>query len=429
VRWRDRVELTAEIGRRGVAAGDMVWDGSDWDDPASTWAGVEPDFERLEGAAIERLRVSRGRRTGLERNAAGTAELGLVWRDARGGRWSLRGSSPVKVGAELRIRASVDGGRPIPIYRGAVRRVRDGWSPGRREFRITAQLVDRLADLAAVDLPAIAAAGADETGDQRVLRVMGYAGVDPFYSSMGTGADDSGVVPLQASTFSRNMLEEAIAAVDAGAGDDLLCDREGRLVYRRARWWLPVFGAHPRWNSTLVAWGNVVGVSLPHPFRATGFGSGQDLDDVRNVVSMARAGGSAITVDDAASIARYGQRTFQRMDLVARDDSDVADAADLRLEQSANRTDRIEAIAAELEPDRDAADLEAFVDVELGDQHRVRWDDGDGELTGTFHVLGIRLAVDPRHWRLELDLWAFAGFGMQTPGVWSESLWGTGLWT
>lgn len=437
--WRDRVLLFAEVGLRGAAAGEMVWDTTHWDAPLATWSGLEPTFTELPGSEVESLRVTRGRSAAFERPAAGTAELGLVWRNATGGRWSFRGSTPVQVGAELRIRAVVDGGSPIPLYRGTVRSVRDAWHPGRAEpgrsvFRMAVRLVDRLADLGSVDLPeAASAAGLDDLTHARVLRILALAGIDPYFAAMGTGFDDSGVVHLQSSTFARNLLDEAMVAAESeGSGPVLGVGRDGRFTFARSRWWAAIPGhtPNPRWNVTRATWANVH-TDAPATFAATGFGTGQDLDDVRNHVSMARAGGSAITVENADSELRYGLRTFQQFDLMCRYDADVTAAADLRLEQLATRTNRVDAIASELDPRRSAADLEAFVDIGLGDQEAIRWDDGDGELAGTFHVLGYRLTIDPRHWSTELDLWAFEGEGLAPviANTWGAgSAWGASLW-
>lgn len=429
--WRDRVEFVVEVGIRGTAAGNFVWDVSNWDS-GSTWAASEPEWQPLAGGEVESLTSARGRSSGINRNAAGTATLGLVWRDARGGRWSFRPSSAITIGAELRVRAVVDGGSSIPVYRGTIRRLRDKWA--KSTFRLEVSLVDRLADLGSVDLPEQPLDGLGDLTHERVLRILGLASIDPAYAAMGTGFDDSGVVEHASSNFARNLLAEAYTSVESEAGADLLVDRDGRITLRRARWWEPIDGhdPHPRWNATRATWANV-GTDAALVFDVLepgGFGTGTDLDDVRNHVSAARGGGTATTVEDGTSIARYGLRTYQRFDLTCRFDADVEAWADLWLEELAGRTQRVDAIASELDPRRSTADLERFLDVELGDQHAIAWDDGDDVVNGTFHVHGIRWKVDPAHVRLELDLWAYSGFGLEPePALWGSALWGVGQWT
>ena len=122
--WRDRVELTVELGLRGVAVGGFVWDVSDWDE--ALWSGLEPEWVPLEGCEVARLSIRRGRNRGSGRHSTGTAEVELVWPTA-GDRTSLRDSSPVQLGQELRVRAIVPDASdtPVPLYRGMVREKRD----------------------------------------------------------------------------------------------------------------------------------------------------------------------------------------------------------------------------------------------------------------------------------------------------------------
>lgn len=424
--WRDRVEFVVEVGIRGTAAGDMVWDVSSWDSGAE-WSDSDPDWQALPGSELESLQCDRGRKSGISRNSAGTASVGLVWRNARGARWSFRPASILSVGSELRVRAIVDGGTSIPVYRGTIRRLRDRWA--KSAFRLEVQLVDRLADLGAVDLPEQPVAGLGDLTHQRVARILTLAGIDAAYSVVGVDADSSGVIEHASSNFARNLLDEAYTSVESDAGSDLLVDRDGRITLRRPHWWT---GAHPRWNATRATWANV-DTDDPLTFDVLepgGFGTGTDLDDVRNHVSAARVGGTATTVEDGTSEVRYGMRTYQRFDLTCRFDADVVAWADLYLAELSNRTERVDAIASELDPRRSTTDLERYLDVELGDQHGVTWDDGDGELVGTFHVLGIRWRVDPAHVRLELDLWAFEGLGfVPPPALWGSALWGSAQWT
>lgn len=426
--WRDRVELVAEIGVRGTATGDMVWDTSHWD--TGHWSGLEPAWSAISGAEVESFGLDRGRRSITQRNSAGTASLGLVWRDARGGRWSFRNASPLRIGDELRIRAIVDGGSPIPIYRGIVRRVRDGWS--KATFRLQASLVDRLADLGAVDLLEVSPEGNNDLTHQRILRILSKALIDPGLAAMGTGFDDSGTVQHAASTFARNLLDEAMVTTESDAGSDLLVDRDGRITFRRAQWWKQIAGhaAHPRWNVTRATWSNaeLAGAFTYSPLEPGGFGTGSDLDDLRNHISAARSGGTAIVVEDSDSVARYGMRTNQRFDLTCKDDAGVTAWANLYLAELSARVQRIDAVASELDPRSSSADLERYVDLELGDRHEIQWDDGDGMLSGIFHVLGIRLRVDPAHWHTELDLWAFGGFGLAEGARWGSAHWGSATW-
>lgn len=424
--WQGRIDPIIEVGLRGAAAGSMQWDVSNWDS-AATWSGLEPTWVALDAWNLESVQTRRGRKNGVSRHAAGTGEVVLVWPEAAG-KSTFRLTAPVRLGQEMRIRArprDLDG-TPydiVPIFRGAVRDVVDGWEPndsGKKEFRVTVRLTDRFADLAAVNLPEGALEGLGDFTDDRLLRILEKAEIDPFYARFAPG-----IVEHQSSNFARNLLDEAQVAVEGEVGE-FYVDREGFYVLR------PRHGSDPtdRETNVQLAWTNgadmaTEGYPVAHPLD---FGSGQNLDDVVNQVSMARAGGTAYTASDADSKLQYGLRTYQRMDLTCRYDADVTWAADWRLDQLKDRTQRIDALTGAVLPLADGADLVALLDVELGDKHFVHWDDGDRIVSGSLHVQGVSHRIDGDAWEVTADLWAYAGEGPVTEAIWGEAVWGSDRW-
>lgn len=422
---RERVQLTVEAGRRGASVGAFQWDVSDWD--ADDWSGLEPTWIALDGWTIERASIRRGREAGNRRNPAGTAQLDLVWR-APAGVWSFRPSSPVALGEELRLMASpmalADGsslGEPIPLYRGAIRALRDRWTPARPDrpglFRMVVSLVDRFADLGAVDLPELGAAeGLGDTTDARLERILGFAGIPEYYLRAAAG-----VVEHQSSTFARNLLDEAQVAVEGETGD-LYVDREGFLTFRERL----TVGTYAREDDAQLTWANDGTAGTHAPMGE--FGTSQDLDDVRNQVSRARSGGTAYTAADANSQLTYGLRTDQRFDLTCRYDADVEFAADFWLEQLATRTQRVDQVSANVDPNMPDARLVELLDVELRDRHDMRWTDGQATMTGHFHVQGVSHRIEGDSWVISVNLWAYAGEGLIAPATWGTARWGEDTW-
>ena len=137
----------------------------------------------------------------------------------------------------------------------------------------------------------------------------------------------------------------------------------------------------------------------------TDFGTGQDLDDVVNQVSRARVGGTAYTAPDTDSQLRYGLRTNQRFDLTCRYDADVEWGADFWLAQLATRTQRIDQLARQVDPNMPDADLVALLDVEIGDRHGLTWTDGVTTLEGAAHVQGIAHRISADDWTVSVNLW------------------------
>lgn len=409
--WRKRVQLTVEAGYRGQAVGLFTWDQSTWD--SENWSGSEPVFIALEGATIEKFSCQRGRESGVRRHAAGTAELILAWASPTG-HWSFRPESPIGLGQEIRLAAQVDHGTAIPLYRGAVRNLSDNWEPN-GPFRLTVRLVDRLAELAAVDLPESGAVGLGELTGERLHRIADLAEIDPYYRRF-----DAGQVEHASSTFARNLLDEAMVTTESEIGD-LYADREGYLRFKEQYW----YNVEARSTALQLAWTNVPATA--DSVSPTDFDTESSLDDVVNQVSMARVGGTAITVNDPQSISSYGLRTYQRMDLTCRFDADVTAAVNNMLLQLVQRTRKLSPLNAALNPRASAADIERLLDIEIGDYHRLLWDDGEAEpYDRAMHVQGVAHRIDAGAWEVSCRLWAYADYA--APGYWGTATWGDATW-
>ncbi len=394
----------------------MQWDVSNWDE--ATWSGVEPTFEALDGATVTSFSTRRGRPAAYSRFPAGTAEVTLAWPNAAGGDWSFRPTSPIAVDQEMRLTARVDDGPAIPLFRGSVRQVRDTFVLD-GPFVVSVRLVDRKANLAKVDLPETALVGLGDTTSERLSRIDELAGVAAFYERF-----EAGGIEHQSSNFARNLLDEAELTVESEGGE-FYVDREGFLAYVRREYWAvdeARVPALPRSWEPQIEWSN-------DPTRPLLVAPSADLvteqllDDVVNQVSFARAGGSAITVDDPDSVLRYGLATHQRFDLNARFDADVAALGELWLDQLRDRTHRLGPVAATVNPYASAAAIERLIDVEVLDRHDVLWNDGTGSTYGAgFHVQGIRHdARADGTWSIGVDLWQYVGApGPSTVARWSD---------
>jgi hypothetical protein len=409
--WRARIALTVEAGYRGEAVGGFQWDSSSWDS-AAAWSGLEPTFLAIDASEVAGVTIGRGRRAGSERHRTGVATVELVWTNPEG-HWLFKPAPPLTLGQELRLLASVDGGAPIPLYRGSIRSVKDQWDPD-GPYRITANLVDRFADLASVDLPEQAVVGLGDTTSQRLSRINALAGISAYYERF-----EAAVVEHSSSNFARNLLDEAQVTVEGESGHYYV-SRDGFYVFRGRDWMLDdARSATPR-----LVWTNALGdPSSAHPVN---FGGGQSLDALVNQVSMARAGGTAYTVTDSDSVIAFGLRTYQRFDLTVRYDAAVTEAADRVLEELHERTNILDALEGEVDPRSVTAAITALLDVELGDAHEVIWEDGSGApFVEIYHVQGIKHRITSDRWRVGVDLWHYSGTTAPPTG----SVWGTAVWS
>jgi hypothetical protein len=428
----ERVDVIVEAGYRGASVGSWEWDTSLWDG-GDSWSGVEPVWVALDGWTVRGITTRRGRDKANRRHPSGTATVDLVYRTPEGA-WSFRPTSPVALGQEIRVRVRVlslaDGSTvtTLPIYRGAVRRIVDYWTPAAPDrpglFRLVAQLSDRLSDLAAVDLPESALTGLGDTTDERLVRILDLALIDTYYLRGPAGAAlPAGVVEHASSNFARNLLDEAQVSVESETGE-LYVDREGFLVFRERLG----TGAYAREDTAQLTWAND---DTPDTLAPSTFGTSQDLDDVVNQISMARTGGTAYTVTDTDSGIAYGLRTHQRFDLTCRYDADVEYAADYWLAELAARTqriDQVEGTALGVMPDDRLVEL---LDVEIGDRQAIRWTDYGATLEGEAHVQGVahRISADngAMTWIVAVNLWTIDDLAA-APALWGSAIWGTDVW-
>jgi len=419
--WWEHLEVEVRWGARGVAAGGAgAWDLDVWDGPG-TWSGWEPSWAVLDDCWISNLTVTRGRAKATERFSAGTLSMTLVAAQRDQSRiWSWLLDQPT-IGDELSIRARVrDGGDWWPLFRGSITALSDGFELDGR-LAVSVAGIDAMAEIAAVDLPEVdPPVGAGERSDQRISRILDLIGFPVERRRL-----DVGVVTVQSTNLARNLLDEAQVTAESEVGD-LWVDAEGMVIFRNRQWWL----TDPRTTSSRVTYSNVPGSGhCPAVFRTA-----LDLSDLENRVSMARAGGTALTVIDHASRARFGLRTFTRFDLVCEFDVDVQIAASARLAENRQRTRRVEQLSVKPEAAvivgvPAAVAWGPVLDLRLGDAATVEWlaggaDEPDSRL---MHVQGWTHTIDAAGgWVTDLQVWDRPGY---TPvSGWDIALWDGSEW-
>lgn len=418
--WQDRVDVVVEWGRRGNDSDvDAVWDVTDWDQVDRFWAGAEPQWLVLDDCELRFLDSVRGRAVGVGPIPAATASVELLFTESVAGvpvpgdRWSWR--SPISIGDELRVRAvDRDSGVTYPVFRGDIRSMADGWDP-RDRFVLSLNLTGIKGRLGRVDLDAVdPPVGVGEGSGARIARIADLADVPPTRLDL-----DVGVTTVQGTTLARNMAGEADVTV-ASEGGDLFGAADGRLTFRD-RYWLT---ADPRSVAVRMVWANVdvlpdPGVPVACPVT---IGTRLALDYLENLVSLARAGGTAQVVEDTASRSRYGLQTYRRHDLINEDDADVLILAAWRLANNSHRLEIIDSI--EINPLGDPDGWVAGVlDVEVGDRHRLVWDDGDSLTDVELHVQGVGHRVTPTAWSTSLRVWE-----RRDPPGWDFQVWDYSDW-
>ena len=418
--WSDQVELAVEWGARGQSVVDeAAWDIDIWDG-APGWAGSEPQWEPLDQCELRALTTTRGRSFATEGFGVGTATLVLVLSEQEAGgpvpaeEWSWR--THITLGTELRVRATHLGtGLTWPIYRGDVRAVRDGWSPFGVHL-LTINLAELTGRLGRIDLPEREPTGAGDRSGERMARIAALAQIPVSRRRI-----DPGLMILQATNFARNLAGEA-EVTTASEGGDFFTSRDGAFTFRQRAWWM----TDPRASTVRQVWANTpvpdaAGAPVGCPVDVE---TRLDVELVANVISLSRAGGTAQTARATDSMSLYGPITYARSDLLNVSDDDVASLAAWRAAETGHRTRVIDGIT--LNPVGDPQSWPGVLDVELGDLHRLYWDDGEEVTDLAVHIQGVSHKVTPDSWETSLLVWDRYGY---TPADgWDVDNWDEALW-
>jgi hypothetical protein len=377
---------------------------------------------------LNTITITRGRSFATEAYPAGTLALSLILTDTEAGfdvpgpRWSWR--SQITIGDEIRIRAiHADSGiGTVTLYRGDIRSLSDRWSPyGVHTLEITA--TDLLARLGRIDPLEREFQGAGERSGARMGRIADIARIPETRRAF-----DAGLMSLQATNLARNLAGEAEVTA-ASEGGDLWVDGAGILTFRQRQWWR----TDPNASHVQFTWANtdVPPLDPPDPEARDDEGcpvtvnTRLSLDLVANVVNLARAGGTVQTARDTASMSLYGPQTYARSDLLSLTDADVASLAAFRVAESGGRTRLIDGV--EVDPLGDPGAWRGILRGDLGQLHRLVWDDGDEITDALVWLQGITHRIDPIRWKTSLRVWDRYQF---SPAAgWDIHEWDAGLWS
>ena len=284
-------------------AGD-VWDKGRWD--TATWDHV--NFNNFVDVSCDchGVSISRGRGDPLGHADPARASLTLDNPTGLYSPWNTVDVNGADIGApvlgpDTPVRVATHVG---PLFTGFVRSVNETDDGGESAVAIAA--TDALSFLGDANGLEQASQGGGEAAGARLARIMDQAAVPALVDRQLA----TGVTSLQATTLAKGALAEAWLTADSDGGV-FWATAAGVLRYVDPNELEgPEFG-EPAAHFTDAA--NEVPGSTLCPISFT---IANSRDNVKNVVAVAYAGGTAVTVTDPASVARHGMRSTQRMDLI-----------------------------------------------------------------------------------------------------------------
>lgn len=403
----DLVHLTLALPMVGD-----VWGGGRWG--TATWDDL--DYSNFVDASCDAhgVTIQRGRNGPLDHAAPGRASFTL---DNHAGVYSPWNTVDVNgrdalapiMGPGVPVRVATAEG---PIYTGFVRTVVETDDGGESTVAVTA--TDALGFLGDANGFEQAAQGANELAGARLTRIITNAQVPATVDR----ALATGVTALQATTLAKGALEEAWLTADSDGGT-FWATPAGTLRYVD-----PPGLEAPEFTEPLATFTDEVfeipGTTLcPISFTVT-----SDRDHVKNVVAVARVGGTSQTVTDQGSIARHGARTTARTDLIHTTDDWSLTVARFMLNRLANAAVSISPIDGV--PTDDERWYEFAHDVDLGSRVEL--------LRARFgQVLDVVATVDGITHTITLDQWTITlrcSPGQQVTGYshWGSAIWGSSRW-
>jgi len=377
--WGDNVRLYVWIAIQagtnlhwGVHAADRLDAGNVWSSgapvvgpapPAGTlWVDVSCDV--LEG--VTELGGAGGERSLVTRAQAATAEITL--RDPERIYDPLNPDSPYQYGGRTRLGPGVGvlvfaevltsptTVTQIKLHTGTVDTWAAPWTPHSAERRVRVVSSDNTKILVGLDRGEQPAAGAGDTTNQRITRILTH------YGYTGPTRLDTSPVTAAATTMAQSAWELIGRASDDEIG----------FVYLDAAGVLQ-FHARTTWATTPDP---VITVGCAPAATGHDIVTDADVDSsslaLTNAVSASRSGGTTVTARSSASITLYGERGYKRTDLGLADDAQVAVWANYVLGLWAFPRARITAIT--LTPRFEPASWAAVLGMRLViDRARVLW--------------------------------------------------------
>jgi hypothetical protein len=414
VRWFDNIELTVEAGLSAATGSYAAWDSSLWNTgtwgPDTIWTDISP--------YVRSINTQRRFARDLQQWETGSARVELKNSDGR--------FSPTNMSSPY-ITAGVSGVRPwrpirikvqgVPIWTGYVLSWDESYSRAHATATVVADCRDEFASLARFDGFETTEQGAGETTGRRIHRVLDSA------SHTGDRAVDVGYSTCQATNLSQNALGEL----------KLVADSEGGAV------WVEADGAV--WFASRYA---LIDNTRSRVIQAT-FGDGTNDaelpcmtietsnagEELVNIVSFARAGGTAHIVGDATSRALYGDAPHQRHDLVLEADGDVEGVAQLYVATHKDAEYRIEKITfSPRRRDYQAILLYRAILQRVRDLIRVNVRPAGGHtITRDCFISGISHTITPQgEWVVTWDLASASPWTGFSTSVFGTGVWDTATW-
>jgi hypothetical protein len=389
------------------SSGVSRWNEATWGGTGDgVWAG-DPPVEDVSCNVVS-VRTSIGRDLPLERFRTGSATVVLYDPDGKWSPWASEGGyNSVRPGIDLSIWA-VKGAATFPIFAGTVMAIADEWPEGPVVHQVRFVCADFFSELAAFDGLELAPQGDGDTSGPRIRRILDNAGYTRPVRI------DAGAVLLQPTTLAGNALDEIGLTCDTETGAAFI-DRDGTFVHRDRNG----LATDTDYTNVQAVFGEV-----PPELCYSELELASDNEKVKNVVSIANAGGVAVTVTDLASIAQYRSRTYRRFDLIHMDAGTSTDIANAHLAAFAFAANRVEKLTCDLVATPSV--VLNVLDLGLLNRIRVLRREAGFNVSAELQIQGIEHSITADQWTIAFT--TFSAASVSRGARWELDKWDAGKW-
>lgn len=349
---RFKVEIALETGESGSS----LWDAATWNPGGDgIWSALEPSWIDVSALTLS-AQWNRGKDRWDQRARAGSASCDF---DNTEGQFNptfgatLPGQLTLRPGRLIRISGDAGEGY-IPQFTGVIDSIDDIYRDGAHDITTRVQAFDWFGYWAIHNPPALESPIAAERPDQRIDRLLDLVGHPTEWRALETAVHN-----LQASNLGRAYLDEMGIAADSEGGLFFI-DGNAFAVMQNQDYRT----TNPR--ATSFQWS--VGNGDVDALKLLAADGDWSLQRIQNDIRLARAGGTEQRVQNTASDALYGQRTFARFDYENTTDAEVEALANIRLEENQWDAIRIDTITIEATTQEATRDL---LGAQLTDRIRV----------------------------------------------------------
>jgi len=335
---------------------------------------------------VQRIAIRRGRDRVLDTYSAGTATIQFL---DMTGLWNPTNTSSygtkIKPFNQIQIQATYSSTN-YQLFTGYVSSWDYDWQPGTGVSQVTIQAIDAFRLFGLANITTVTGATTGEAPGTRLGKILDQVNWPSTYRDI-----DTGNVTLQADPGTERTVLDAAQALEAAELGAFFVGGNGKATFL-SRSEIANISSQPL--ASIAQFRDTTGSYARYQTIDVSY----DDNDLANVVSVSRQGGTTQTVSNTASVLEYYQRSLSRTGLLLQTDAQALNQANMIL----NYRDEIKQVVQSISTDlsHDSVTAATCLDLELNDPvYVVRTPISGPAIALRVSVQNISHDITPATWR------------------------------